>query len=141
MKFGIGIALIVGVVAWEAISGFQQSKTYYVTVAELTGGKAARQRVRVGGVVATGSIERHNGMVTFRLSQDAQTIPVTYVGSDTLPDTFVDGSQAIVEGDFTSDGKFRAEKIQAKCASKYQAAPKYPGQAGEKSPKVAGLGG
>lgn len=141
LKFGIGIAIIVGVVAWEAIAGFQQSKTYYVTVNELISGKAARHRVRVGGVVAPGSIERRGGAVTFRLAQDAQVIPVTYVGTDTLPDTFVAGSQAIIEGDFTSDGQFRAQKIQAKCASKYQAAPKYPGQASEKPPKVAGLSG
>lgn len=123
LKFGIGIGIILAVVAWEAISGFQQSKTYYVTVGELLSGKAARQRVRVGGLVAKNSIERRGNSVTFRLAQDANSIPVTYVGSDALPDTFVGGAQAIIEGDYESDGTFRAEKIQAKCASKYQAAP------------------
>jgi len=122
-KFGIGIGIILAVVAWEAISGFQQSKTYYVTVGELVNGKAARSRVRVGGVVAQDSIERHGGTVTFRLAQDALSLPVTYVGTDTLPDTFVGGAQAIIEGNYGSDGTFRAEKIQAKCTSKYQAAP------------------
>jgi cytochrome c-type biogenesis protein CcmE len=122
-KFGIGIGIILAVVAWEAISGFQQSKTYYVTVSELLDGKAARSRVRVGGVVAPDSIERHGGMVTFRLAQDALSVPVTYVGTDSLPDTFVGGAQAIIEGNYGSDGTFRAEKIQAKCASKYQPAP------------------
>ena len=122
-KFGIGIGIILAVVAWEAISGFQQSKTYYVTVGELVRGKAARSRVRVGGVVAPQSIERHGGTVTFRLAQDAVSVPVTYVGSDTLPDTFVGGAQAIIEGNYSPDGTFLAEKIQAKCASKYQAAP------------------
>jgi cytochrome c-type biogenesis protein CcmE len=122
-KFGIGIGMILAVVAWEAISGFQQSKTYYVTVSELLAGKAARTRVRVGGVVAPDSIERHGGTVTFRLAQDALSVPVTYMGTDTLPDTFVGGAQAIIEGNYGSDGTFRAEKIQAKCASKYQAAP------------------
>jgi len=137
LKFGIGIAVILGVVAWEAISGFQQSKTYYVTVSELVRGQA-RHRVRVGGVVAPGSIERRAGTVTFRLAQDASSLPVVYVGSDTLPDTFVDGSQAIIEGDYASDGKFRAEHIQAKCASKYQAIP--PGSATPtKNAKVAKL--
>ena len=134
-KFGIGIAVILAVVAWEAISGFQQSKTYYVTVGELVNGKAARDRVRVGGVVALDSIERHGGTVTFRLAQENLSVPVTYVGSDTLPDTFVGGAQAIVEGNFTSDGTFRAQKIQAKCASKYQAAP--PGAAAQDAKKVA----
>jgi len=95
----------------------------------------------VGGLIAPNSIERRGGTVTFSLAQDAQAIPVTYVGSDSLPDTFVNGSQAIVEGDYTADGKFRAEKIQAKCASKYQAAPKYPAQSGEKPRNVAALGG
>lgn len=122
-KFGIGIGIILAVVAWEAISGFQQSKTYYVTVSELVSGKGARNRVRVGGVVAPDSIERRGGTVTFRLAQDALSVPVTYVGTDTLPDTFVGGAQAIIEGNYAPDGTFRAEKIQAKCASKYQAAP------------------
>jgi cytochrome c-type biogenesis protein CcmE len=122
-KFGIGIGIILAVVAWEAISGFQQSKTYYVTVAELVTGKTARSRVRVGGLVAPNSIQRHGSSLTFRLAQDATSVPVTYVGTDTLPDTFVGGAQTIVEGNYGSDGTFRAEKIQAKCASKYQAAP------------------
>ncbi len=127
LKFGIGISVILGVVAWEAISGFQQSKTYYVTVSELTSGKVARHRVRVGGVIAPNSIERHGNEVIFKLAQETETIPVTYVGSDVLPDTFVNGAQAIIEGDYAADGTFRAEKIQAKCASKYQAAPQYKG--------------
>jgi cytochrome c-type biogenesis protein CcmE len=130
-KFGIGIGIILAVVAWEAISGFQQSKTYYVTVGELVSGKAARSRVRVGGVVQRESIQQHGSTLTFRLAQDAVSVPVTYVGTDTLPDTFVGGAQAIIEGNYGPDGTFRAEKIQAKCASKYQAAP--PGT----SPKVA----
>ncbi len=123
LKFGVGIGIILAVVLWEGISGFQQSKTYYVTVNELISTKAARHRVRVGGVVEQGSLERRGGKVTFRLAQDANSIPVTYVGTDTLPDTLIGGAQAIVEGDYTEDGEFRAERVQAKCASKYQAAP------------------
>lgn len=123
LKFGIGIGVILAVVAWLAVSGFEQNKTYYVTVTELVNGKAVREHVRVGGVVAPGSIERHGGQVTFRLSQDAASVPVVYVGNDTLPDTFVGGSQAIIEGSYASSGVFKADQIQAKCASKYQAAP------------------
>jgi cytochrome c-type biogenesis protein CcmE len=111
------------VVGWLAASGFQQNKTYYYTVSELLSGKGGRQHVRVGGVVAQGSIERHGGQVTFRLSQDSASVPVAYVGSDTLPDTFVGGAQAIIEGNYVAGGVFQADKIQAKCASKYQAAP------------------
>ena len=122
-KFGIGIGIILAVVAWEGISGFQENKTYYVTVNELIQAQTARRHVRLGGVVAQGSVERRGGQLSFRLAQDAKSIPVTDVGNDTLPDTFKDGAQAIVDGDYLANGEFRAEKIQAKCASKYQAAP------------------
>jgi cytochrome c-type biogenesis protein CcmE len=135
-KFGIGIGIILAVVAWEGISGFQESKTYYVTVNELTQAQAGRRHVRVGGVVTQGSIDRRGGQLCFRLAQDAKSIPVTYVGTDTLPDTFKDGAQAIVDGDYLANGEFRADKIQAKCASKYQAAPGSKG-AGMKGPVAA----
>ena len=139
LKFGIGVGIILAVVGWEAVSGFEQSKTYYVTVNELTKGSGARHGVRVGGTIQPGSVERRAGKLTFRLAQDANSIPVTYVGTDTLPDTFKDGAQAIIDGDYLSSGDFHAEKIQAKCASKYQAAPGSPA-GGPKSPKVADLG-
>lgn len=122
-KFAIGIGIILAIVAWEGISGFQENKTYYVTVNELMAAQCARRHIRVGGVVAQGSIQRKSGQLSFRLSQNEKSIPVTYVGTDTLPDTFKDGAQAIVDGDYQASGDFRAEKIQAKCASKYSAAP------------------
>jgi len=138
-KFGIGIGIILAIVAWEGISGFQENKTYYVTVNELTRAQMARRHVRVGGVVTQRSIERRGGQLSFRLAQDTKSIPVIYVGTDTLPDTFKDGAQAIVDGDYLANGEFRAEKIQAKCASKYQAAPGSKGT-GMKGP-VAALSG
>jgi len=139
LKFGIGIAIILAVVAWEAISGFQQSKTYYVTVKELTSGKVTHQHVRVGGTIEPGSIQRNGEILTFRLSQEKESIPVTYIGTATLPDDFKGGAKAIVEGDYMTDGTFRAENVQAKCASKYQAVPPVPKQTPAVS-KVASYG-
>jgi cytochrome c-type biogenesis protein CcmE len=124
-KFGIGIAVIVvsmGVLAWL---GYGESKTYYHTIAELPTlqGSARAHRLRVGGTVEPGSIRRSPGRVNFVLAGEGKTLPVSYVGSDPLPDTFVDKSQALVEGSLSSDGSFVAEQVQAKCASKYEAAP------------------
>ena len=126
LKFGIGIGIVLAVVAYEAVSGFQQNKVYYVTVNEILTGKSAYQRVRVGGTVAPGSIQRQGDTLKFALAQGVETLPVVYVGTDTLPDTFKDGSQAIVEGSYSADGMFRASEVQAKCASKYRAAPPGP---------------
>jgi cytochrome c-type biogenesis protein CcmE len=139
IKFGVGIAIILAVVAWEAISGFQQSKTYYVTVKELTSGKVSNQHVRVGGTIEPGSIQRSGEKLSFRLSQEEQSIPVTYVGTASLPDDFKGGAKAIVEGIYLTDGTFRAENVQAKCASKYQAVPPAPKQTTAGS-KVASYG-
>lgn len=136
-KFGVGIAIILVVAMWEAVSGFQQSKTYYVTVSELLSAKTARNHIRVGGTVAAGSIARHGDTLSFRLSQNAQSLSVVYVGTETLPDTFKDGAQAIVEGSYAPSGIFQANHIQAKCASKYQAAP--PGPKGASATNMSEL--
>ena len=139
LKFGIGIAIILAAVGWEAVSGFQQSKTYYVTVKELTSGKSAHKHVRVGGIIVPGSIHRSGQTLTFRISQDDESIPVTYIGKETLPDDFKGGANAIVEGNYLADGTFNAQQVQAKCASKYQAVPAAPKEANTAS-KVASYG-
>ena len=63
------------------------------------------------------------GRVDFVLKEDGKTLPVSYVGADPLPDTFKDGAQCLVEGHAMPDGRFVAEEVQAKCASKYEVAP------------------
>ena len=124
-KFGIGIGIIVVALGFLAWLGYGESKTYYHTIAELQtlNGSARTQRMRIGGTVAVGSIHRLSGRVDFVLEGEGKTLPVTYIGTDPLPDTFVDKSQALVEGRPGSDGRFVAEHVQAKCASKYEAAP------------------
>jgi cytochrome c-type biogenesis protein CcmE len=124
-KFLIGSAIIVITLISLAYVGFTQSKTYYHTITELAtlNGSALRQRMRVSGNVRNGSIARGDGRVDFVLEEQGKAIPVSYVGRDPLPDTFKDGAQALVEGRMKSDGRFEAEQVQAKCASKYEAAP------------------
>src|SRR5579862_7879515 len=124
-KFGIGIGIILVALSALAFMGATESKTYYHTIAELSSlsSSAARQRIRVGGDVAAGSIKHMPGRVDFLLTEDGKNLPVSYVGSDPLPDTFKDGSQALVEGHTMPDGRFVAEQVQAKCASKYEVAP------------------
>src|SRR5713226_6504185 len=111
--------------AFLAWLGYGESKTYYHTIAELQTLKGAdlTHRMRLGGTVQPGTIRRLSGRVNFVLLGEGKTLPVSYVGSDPLPDTFIDKSQALVEGSLASDGSFVAEQVQAKCASKYEAAP------------------
>lgn len=125
VKFGIGIGVIVISLASLAWLGYGESKTYYHTIAELQTlhGADRSHRIRVGGTVAPGSIHRMTGRVDFVLEGEGKSLSVSYVGNDPLPDTFVDKAQALVEGKPAADGRFVAEVVQAKCASKYEAAP------------------
>jgi len=127
-KFAALIAVIVGTLVWLGFNGASESKTYYKTIGELSqmGNDAYGRRIRVGGDVATGSIQHVGNQTVFTLKQDKQTLKVAYVGNDPLPDTFRDGAQALADGKLDKDGTFRASKIQAKCASKYQSMPTLP---------------
>jgi cytochrome c-type biogenesis protein CcmE len=124
-KFGLVIAVILTTLGWLASEGVSETKTYYKTVAELRqmGEDAYTKRLRVAGDVADGTIARSGRQVKFVLKQEALTIPVVYDSVEPLPDTFRDGAQAVADGRMGRDGVFHAAKIQAKCASKYEAKP------------------
>ncbi|PYT14717.1 MAG: cytochrome c biogenesis protein CcmE [Acidobacteria bacterium] len=125
IKFGLLIAAILGTLAWLAVGGISDTKTYYKTIAEVNqmGDQGKEKRLRVAGDVEPNSIVRDGRNVQFTLAQDQLRLKVVYSGVDPLPDTFKDGAQALADGKLGSDGVFHATKIQAKCASKYEAKP------------------
>jgi cytochrome c-type biogenesis protein CcmE len=126
-RFAVGIGVILIAIAYFAFAGYQEGKAYYRTIDELNllGERADGRRLRVAGIVQPGSINRDGKDVAFTLAQvtedQTHTLAVRYSGSQPVPDTFKDGSEAIVEGQRLSDGSFDADHIQAKCASKYEA--------------------
>jgi cytochrome c-type biogenesis protein CcmE len=131
-KFAALIVVVLGCVGWLAFQGMGENQTYYKTINEVAqmGDRAYNTRIRVGGDVEAGSIQRVGGAVQFVIVQDKSRLKVSYHGSDPLPDTFKDGAQALADGKLAQDGTFQAGKIQAKCASKYEAKPGMkPGQA------------
>ena len=132
-KFIALSAVVIGTLVWLGWNGAADTKTYYKTATELAqmGPRAYGQRLRVGGLVAAGSIQHIGKDVQFVLVQDKTQLKVLYTGIDPLPDTFKDGAQALADGKLDKDGTFHAARIQAKCASKYEAKPGQlnPGQA------------
>ena len=128
LKFGLLSVAIVGTLGWLAYGGIGETATYYKEVKEINqmGSKGVDKRLRVGCDVLENSIRREGGEVRFTLVQNDLKLQVIYNGTDPLPDTFKDGSMALVDGKLGSDGVFRANKLQAKCASKYEAKPVAP---------------
>jgi cytochrome c-type biogenesis protein CcmE len=121
-KFILGGAVIIAALAWLGFVGFQESKAYYITVDEFASmiGSLQGKTVKIAGDVVTGSIDRTKPQMEFVLGSKERKIKVRYVGKDIVPDTFTDGSKALVEGTIANDGTFQARRIEAKCASKYE---------------------
>jgi cytochrome c-type biogenesis protein CcmE len=126
-KFAILVVAIIGTLGWLAAGGIQETSTYYKEIKEVNAmaKDGLDKRIRVGGDVQKDSIVRVGKEVRFVLTQNELKLPVVYTGSDPLPDTFRDGSQALADGKLGADGVFQANRIQAKCASKYEGKPGY----------------
>ncbi len=125
VKFAALMVIIIGVLVWLGTANVSESQTYYKTISELNQmpKQQKEKRLRVGGDVEKGTIARHADVVEFTLAQDNLHLRVSYTGRDPLPDTFKDGAQALADGRMGSDGVFQANKVQAKCSSKYAVKP------------------
>jgi cytochrome c-type biogenesis protein CcmE len=75
--------------------------------------------VRLGGMVAGGSIERLADGVTMRfiVTDGLATVPVVFRGI--APDLFREKSGVVAEGSFNPDGSFTATNLLAKHDEKY----------------------
>ena len=79
------------------------------------------RELRVRGFIKPGTILRYGEKADFILTQDGRDIKVHFDGSTQLPDTFADGVPARADGRLKADGKLLSHKVEAKCASKYDA--------------------
>ena len=79
---------------------------------------APGKRIRLGGLVAEGSLKRGEGLtVTFAITDTSKSIPVRYTGI--LPDLFREGQGVVAEGKLDADGRFFADSILAKHDENY----------------------
>ncbi len=75
-------------------------------------------RIRLGGLVAPGSVSRGDALaVRFEVTDGNRAIPVTYQG--VLPDLFREGQGVVAEGTLDGAGVFKADNVLAKHDEKY----------------------
>jgi len=122
-KFILGGAVIIIALSWLGFVGFEESKAYYITVDEFNAIKDDfdGKTLKLAGDVVAGSVDRSKPQMEFIIAGPKTSISVRYIGGGIIPDTFKDGSKALVEGKLDADGVFNARHIEAKCASKYEA--------------------
>ena len=114
-----GVA-IVGVAVGLVLKAFQSNLVFFFTPTQVASKQAPLDRnFRIGGLVEEGSVKRQADAlrVNFKVTDGAQTIPVTYVGI--LPDLFKEGKGVVAEGKLGADGLFTAAQVLAKHDENY----------------------
>lgn len=114
---GVGFIAVAVLLVMFALS---QSVSYFYMPSDLATKPVEPQtRIRLGGLVETGSVERGNGTeVRFAVTDGSGTVEVRYAGI--LPDLFREGQGVVTEGRFeTSGGPFIADSVLAKHDENY----------------------
>jgi cytochrome c-type biogenesis protein CcmE len=120
--------LILAVVALGGIAGagvlaasaLRDEAAYFRTPAEVKAGKAeVGEAMRLGGMVAAGSIKRQSDGVTIRFvaTDGKASIPVQFTGI--VPDLFAENAGMVADGRLRADGVFVADRILAKHDERY----------------------
>ena len=114
-----GLAAL-GIAAARVLNAFQSNLVVFFSPSQVAAKEAPQGRAfRIGGMVETGSLVREPNTLTvrFRVTDTAQTIPVTYTGL--LPDLFKEGKGVVAQGSVGPDGVFHATEVLAKHDENY----------------------
>lgn len=111
----IGASLATGLLFYA----MSDSLNLFYPPADIAEGKApVNKRIRAGGMVVPGSIERGKDLnVSFLITDYKATLRVEYTGI--LPDLFAENEGAVVAGILTEHGVFIADEVLAKHDENY----------------------
>jgi cytochrome c-type biogenesis protein CcmE len=115
----IALAAMIGATLL-AMSALRDQAAYFYSPGDALKAKVAPgQAIRLGGMVAKGSIRRAADGVTidFLLTDGRASVPVTFRGI--VPDLFKEDSGAVAEGRFDASRTFVADNILAKHDERY----------------------
>ena len=115
----IAVLTGLGLAAAVAFKAFDRNLQYFYNPSEVASGTApVGKSIRVGGMVAKGSVVRTPGSleVQFTITDFAKDVTVKYTGL--LPDLFREGQGIIARGELKG-GVFMADEVLAKHDEKY----------------------
>lgn len=119
----VAALLFLGGVGYLVYSGLSESSVYFLNVSEAQAAdQGTLKNVRLFGTVSPKDLKRSDSprQLSFLLEDKddkSKTMAVEYGG--TVPDTFKEGVEVIVEGGM-SGSVFKAKTLITKCPSKYQ---------------------
>jgi cytochrome c-type biogenesis protein CcmE len=113
LTFVIIAMVLLGTAAALALNAFRENIIFFYSPTEVAERKVVEgRRIRIGGLVEEGSVQKQpNAVVLFRLTDLNTAILVRYKGL--LPDLFREGQGIVAEGRLEK-GEFRADEVLAK---------------------------
>lgn len=111
-----GVSVAVGLTTYA----FRQNINLFYDPTQIVEGEAPVDvRIRAGGMVEEGSVERDPDSlrVEFRVTDFTSAVTIRYEGI--LPDLFAEGQGVVATGQLNKDGVFVAEQVLAKHDEKY----------------------
>jgi len=115
-----GGVVVLAIATALVLNAFRSNLVFFYTPTQVFGNEAPRDRsFRIGGLVEPGSLTRSTASVevSFRVTDNARTIPVLYRGI--LPDLFKEGKGVVAQGALGPDGVFVASQVLAKHDENY----------------------
>ena len=111
---GVTLAAALGLVLFA----LQDEIVFFKSPADIaTAPPGVGERIRIGGLVKEGSVERAGNVATFLVTDTAADVAVTHTGI--LPDLFREGQGVVIDGALGMDGIFVADTVLAKHDENY----------------------
>ena len=112
-------ASVLAVAGGLAATALRDAMVFFYSPAQVAEAPPAPgERVRVGGLVVEGSVERpSDGGAHFSVTDGAAEVRIIYAGS--LPDLFREGQGIVAQGAFDEAGLFQASTVLAKHDESY----------------------
>jgi cytochrome c-type biogenesis protein CcmE len=110
---GAGLGVL-AVAAGLVLSALKDSIVFFNSPSDVVEkGVKPGERIRLGGLVTTGSVVRGDNLnVRFEVSDGKRAVTVAYQGI--LPDLFREGQGVVTEGALDAAGTFKADTVLAK---------------------------
>lgn len=118
----IVLMIVIGASSAVALTAYalrQNINAFYTPMQIQSGAAAVGQRIRVGGLVVEGSVERvgEGLLISFDLTDKHSTVSVDYEGI--LPDLFREGQGILANGELVAPGRVKATEVLAKHDENY----------------------
>ncbi|NOY63212.1 MAG: cytochrome c maturation protein CcmE [Gammaproteobacteria bacterium] len=113
LAFIVGGLVAIAIAATLVLKALEGNLAYFFSPSDIVANKApVDHTMRLGGLVKKGTVKREGLTVRFDVTDNAETVSVSYTGI--LPDLFQEGQGVVAQGRMRSDGVFHAEEVLAK---------------------------